>query len=100
MPEEQLPELFRYLGSLGVGGTIAAILFFFYRKDVKSYTDLWQNMSTQLLAVVKDASDAHRAIAVALTANTEVLKSMHKRLDRIERSDDGDPLEHRRRSPR
>lgn len=100
MPDaESTVELFRYLGSLGVGGTIAAILFFFYRKDVRSYTDLWKIMSEQLLDVVKESAEASRSVAVALTQNTEVVKSLHRRLDKIERTDDTpNPAAHRRGS--
>lgn len=70
-------EFARFLASLGVGGVIAGLLFMFYRKDVRSYTDLWQKMSDALLLVVKENT-------AAITQNTEVVKSLHRRLDRLE----------------
>jgi predicted nucleic acid-binding OB-fold protein len=77
-------EFARFLLQLGVGGILAGILFFFYRKDVRSYTELWREqstlnaaMTTAMMAVVKDNT-------AALVTNTEVLKSLHLRIDRLD----------------
>lgn len=97
LPNVDALEFVKFLGSLGVGGVIAGGLFFFYRRDVKSYTDLWKIMSEQLLLVVKESAEASRAVAVAITQNTEVVKSLHRRLDKIEREDLTPALKNRRR---
>jgi len=70
-------EFLKYLVQLGVGGAIAGLMFAFYRKDVRAYTELWKAQSEILIAVVKENS--------ANTAtNTEVLKSLHRRIDRLD----------------
>lgn len=76
MPPDTMlsPEFLRYLASLGVGGALAGMLFFFYRRDVRSYTELWKTMSDTLLEVVRDNTKA-------ITENTEMVKSLHKRMD-------------------
>lgn len=48
------PEFTKWLATLGVGGVLAGLMFIFYRKDVKQYTELWKLTSEQLIAVVKD----------------------------------------------
>lgn len=42
--------------SIGQGGIAVAfvVLFHFYRKDVKSYTDLWREHSGVLMTVVRE----------------------------------------------
>ena len=51
-------EFIKYLSSMGVGGVIAGLIFIFYRKDIKSYTELWKIQSEMLMAVVKDNTAA------------------------------------------
>lgn len=48
------PEFTKYL--IGQGGFALAfvVLFWFYRKDVKSYTELWKAQTDQLMTVVKE----------------------------------------------
>ena len=70
-------ELAQWLGTLGVGGVLAAFMFHFYRKDVKQYTDLWKGQSELLVGVVKEVS-GH------IARNTEVLQSVDRRLDKLE----------------
>lgn len=65
------------LTDYGIAGVLVAVLFVFYRKDVKAYTDLWRTQSELMLTVVKENTSA-------ITANTEVTRAMHKRLDIIE----------------
>lgn len=78
------PEFLKFLIQLGVGGAIAGIIFFFYRKDVRSYTDLWQQQTArsdaQVAAMIKVVAENSANTAV----NTEVLKSLHKRIDRLD----------------
>lgn len=77
-------EFIRFLLQLGVGGVIAGILFFFYRKDVRQFTDLWREQAklnseqtAAMIAVVKENT-------IAFTQNTEIARSLHKRIDRLE----------------
>ena len=70
-------ELAQWLGTLGVGGVLAAFMFHFYRKDVRQYTDLWKGQSELLVGVVKEVSGN-------IARNTEVLQSVDRRLDKLE----------------
>ena len=47
-------EFFKWLVSLGVGGVIAALIFMFYRKDMRMHADMWRTATDQLLIVVKE----------------------------------------------
>lgn len=51
MPYE---ELVKWLLSLGVGGAIAGLIFFFYRKDIQQYTELWRLTTEQLTNIIKE----------------------------------------------
>jgi len=68
-------EFLRYLASLGAGGIIAGFMFMYYRRDVKFYTDLWRGQSDALMNIVIENTKS-------TVENTEVLKSLHRRLDR------------------
>jgi hypothetical protein len=59
-------ELAKYFGTLGVGGAIAGLIFYFYRKDVKQYTDLWKNVTNELIGVVKDNTASNIKLIVLL----------------------------------
>lgn len=67
-------ELAKLFGTLGVGGAIAGIIFWFYRKDVRSYTDLWKIQSEQLFVVVKDNTASNTKLVT-------LLEALHRRLD-------------------
>lgn len=66
-------ELLKYLSSLGVGGILAGVLFMFYRKDVKHYTDQWKGQSEMLNKVVMDNT-------YALTQNTDAINSLKEHI--------------------
>jgi hypothetical protein len=67
-------EAVKYL--VGQGGFAVAflLLFHFYRKDVKGYTDLWRGQSEALIGVVKEntASNIHLIT---------LIDALHRRLD-------------------
>jgi len=62
--------------AIGQGGFAVAfiVLFHFYRKDVKSYTDLWRSVSDALIEVVKDNTASNTRLTVLIDA-------LHRRLD-------------------
>lgn len=70
------PEFVKYLSTLGVGGAIAGLLFMFYRKDVKTFTDQWKGQTEMTMRVLQDNT-------AAITANTEVMRSVQHNLDHI-----------------
>jgi hypothetical protein len=51
-------EFTKYLATLGVGGILAGLMFMFYRKDIKQYTELWKMATDQLMSTVKDNTTA------------------------------------------
>jgi len=55
-------DTLKYLGSLGVGGTLAGMMFFVYRKDMKSNAEAWRGQSDMLMAVVKENTSAITAL--------------------------------------
>lgn len=65
------------LAPLGVGGILAGVLFFFYRKDANTYIEQWRGQSALVVEIVKQNTQA-------LAQNTEVLRSLHRRLDRLD----------------
>lgn len=95
MADPATGELAQFVMSHGFEGSLAAILFWFYRKDIRSYTELWKETSSALLVALKDSSNAQRDVAVAMTRNAEIVKSLHRRLDAIEQDEH---VEGRRRS--
>jgi hypothetical protein len=77
-------DFFRFVAQLGVGGAIAGIVFFFYRKDVRSYTDLWQAAAAMNAKQTEAMMSLVERTTTAIVTNTEVVKSMHRRLDRLD----------------
>lgn len=79
-----MDEWIKAFGSLGVGGIIAGLIFYFYRKDslefaaeIMKQRDIWHDVAAAMITVVKENS-------AAITANTETIKALHRRDDRIE----------------
>lgn len=74
-------DFLQWLSTLGVGGVLAAFMFYFYRKDVRHYTDLWKGQSEALMQVVKENT-------IAITANTQVVGSLRMELQNRHPSSD------------
>lgn len=79
-----MDEWVKGFGTLGVGGVLGGLIFYFYRKDALEFAaelmkqrDVWLNLSNSLMQVIKENS-------AAITANTETIKALHRRDDRIE----------------
>ncbi len=47
-------EFTKWLVTLGVGGVLAGMMFIFYRKDIKQYTELWKVTAETLMLVVRE----------------------------------------------
>lgn len=75
------PEFAKYLVSLGVGGTLAAMLFMFYRKDVKQYTELWREATLAARAETAVVVQALREVTIAITLNTEMTRQVVHQLE-------------------
>jgi hypothetical protein len=72
------------LANYGAGALIAGILFFFYRKDVRSYTELWRQQAERSDKVSDGLMMIVRENSATIATNTEVLKSLHRRIDRLD----------------
>lgn len=55
-------ETMKYLVSLGVGGTLAGMMFLVYRKDMKANAESWRGQSEMLMVVVKENTAAITAL--------------------------------------
>lgn len=77
-------EFMKLLVQLGVGGAIAGMIFFFYRKDVKSYTDLWKEQAALNYRQTEAMMQLVAQNSANTATNTEVLKSLHKRIDKLD----------------
>lgn len=68
-------EFTKWLATLGVGGVLAGLMFMFYRKDVKQYTELWKTATDQLISIVKDNTISNtRLIALIETQERNALR--------------------------
>lgn len=84
-------EFSKWLATLGVGGALAAIVYYQARKDAMMYQEKLMALyeierqrnlvemarTDKLIDIIKE--NTHQT-----TVNTEVLRSLHKRLDREE----------------
>ena len=69
------PEVVKWFATLGVGGVLAALIFSFYRKDLKSYTELWKTSSDMLMTVVRENTASNvRLIAMLEAAERNALR--------------------------
>lgn len=85
-------EFLKWLAGMGTGGSIAAIMIFFYRKDIRSYTDLWRETALTLASERKEIALMYATLleksTSAHTVNSEtnreiitLLGALHRRLD-------------------
>lgn len=75
-------ELLKYAATLGVGGVLAAGMFFMYRQDAKEWRDSWKGQSEMMVQVVKENTAAVTALSqivnAALTENSAMLRERLK----------------------
>lgn len=63
-------EFAKWLATLGVGGVLAGLMFLFYRKDVKQYTELWKSATDSLMTVVRENTVSNTRL-ITLLENQE-----------------------------
>lgn len=74
-------EFIKWLAGLGVGGTIAGLIFFFYRKDVRSALDTWKETALLLTTALKESTAAHTENTQTNREMISLLQAVHRRLD-------------------
>lgn len=67
----------QWFATLGVGGVLAAVIFMFYRKDMKQSQDMWKGQSEMFALIVKENT-------TAITNNTATIQALHRREDVFE----------------
>lgn len=76
------PEVLKWMAGLGGGSaSIAGLLFYFYRKDVRGYTEVWQQTAAMLTAVIEKSTSAHVENTQSNREMIGLLRAMHRRLD-------------------
>ncbi len=78
----------KLLMQLGVGGIVAVIIFFFYRKDVKQYTELWKTQSEILISVVKENTASNTRLIASLDLAQVTQTTIINELRSIRRMDE------------
>lgn len=69
-------EFLKWLATLGVGGVLAGLMFMFYRKDVRAYTELWKSQSELLIEVVKENTASNVKVVEGSIAQTKLIELM------------------------
>jgi len=79
---DEIPAFIQFLASMGVGGVLAGFMFHVHNKTLsdhanvlRGYHEVEKGRTEMVLGVVVENTKQ-------TTANTEVLKSLHKRLDK------------------
>jgi len=70
-------EFIKWFATLGVGGILAGVMFVFYRRDLRQYTDMWKGQSDDLIQVVKENTASNTKLVT-------VIDALHRRLDLTE----------------
>lgn len=60
------PASLEFLAPLGVGGILAGVIFWFYRKDANAWQESWKGQSVILVQVVKENTAAITALVTLL----------------------------------
>ncbi len=78
------PEFIKAFASLGVGGGIACLVFYFYRKDALGYADVLKEQNVMLRDIVKDNAMALRENTASNARISTLIEALHARLLRAE----------------
>lgn len=73
--------LTQYLTQLGATGIIAAIIFFFYRRDFLKTNDTLKQQNDLLILVVRENSASNASLIASNVTLTSAVEALHRRLD-------------------
>lgn len=79
------PEMLKLVAPMGIGGVLALVMFFVYRKDMMSIINELKNLVSSHEGDKKILIDTIKENSVNTNTNTIVLQSLHRRLDKEER---------------
>ena len=75
VPDPSNLEFMKWLATLGVGGVLAGVMFMFYRKDIKQYTELWKSTTDSLMLIVKENTASNtKLISLLETAERNAIR--------------------------
>ena len=75
------PEFVKWFATLGVGGILAAFMFVFYRKDVRSHTELWEKQAERVAELTSTVLDVVRENTQSNARMTTMIEALLRRLD-------------------
>lgn len=64
----------------GIGAVLALAMFLWYRKDVHAALNSWRDQNKTLMTLVQDVSARMQANTDAVSANTEAVQAMERKL--------------------
>ena len=67
-------EFIKWLTTLGVGGTLAGVMFFWYRKDIIQKSTDAEFRENQLIEVIKTNASSHERLALSMQSLSDALK--------------------------
>lgn len=76
-----MDEFLKQLPTLGVGGAIAAFMFYWYRQDSQRNIEQWKGQAEILATLIKENTGSNITLAV-------MVKSLHEHLITARRIDD------------
>lgn len=76
-----MDDFLKMLPSLGVGGVLAGMMFFFYRKDMLKVTEQWQGQTEILVTVVRENSASNASLISSNASLAAAVDALHRRLD-------------------
>lgn len=62
-------EEIQIFSALGVGGILAGMMFWFYRKDSNTWTEAWKGQTQILIQVIKEFTIAINELRVEIREN-------------------------------
>ena len=63
-------EFIRYFATLGVGGALGGMIFYFYRKDSQALTSIWKSVAEKMMEVIEKNTESNIKL-ICLLENQE-----------------------------
>lgn len=71
-------DLLKYLAPLGVGGVLAAFIFFYNRKDANAHAEAWRGQSEMLMQIVKENTASNTNLQATTAALNSVITGLQR----------------------
>ena len=91
-------EFVKALPALGIGGIIAGLIFMFYRKDMKQFTELWRTTSSQLIEVIKENTASNVELITLIKSQREPVITKADVVEIVTKQIEGSRTHHARKS--